>query len=231
MSVSYNSSIIIDGLTFNVDAANKKSYPGSGTTWYDLSENNINLTSTGTVNFTTLGGATCFGFNNSMFWSSTLADAQKTDYRYGTTIEMWLYCQTKSNRRTVFEKSPTTLTSYQQEIAMTWETGNDISCYKNYNSYDGGDSGPLTNNSWNHAVLVLYPHLAGGQWYVNGSAAGYYNQYAKQLAPKAGAIMIGNGYAGIVETGGVAIVRTYSRMFDLADVKQNFNACRGRFGL
>ena len=39
MSTRYNPSIVRDGLVLYFDAANTKSYPGSGTTWYDLSGN------------------------------------------------------------------------------------------------------------------------------------------------------------------------------------------------
>ena len=34
--------IVTDGLVLNLDAANHKSYPGTGTTWYDLSRNGNN---------------------------------------------------------------------------------------------------------------------------------------------------------------------------------------------
>ena len=34
--------IVTDGLVLAIDAANTKSYPGSGTTWYDISRNNSN---------------------------------------------------------------------------------------------------------------------------------------------------------------------------------------------
>ena len=37
MAFRYSPNIVTDGLVFAVDAANKKSYPGSGTTWKDLS--------------------------------------------------------------------------------------------------------------------------------------------------------------------------------------------------
>jgi hypothetical protein len=37
MGISYNPRIITDGLVLCLDAANRKSYPGSGTTWFDLS--------------------------------------------------------------------------------------------------------------------------------------------------------------------------------------------------
>jgi hypothetical protein len=41
MSIAYNTSIIRDGLVLYLDAANPKSYPTTGTTWFDLKGNNI----------------------------------------------------------------------------------------------------------------------------------------------------------------------------------------------
>lgn len=44
MSLAHSPSIIMDGLWTYVDAANPRSYPGSGTTWYDLGPRNKNGT-------------------------------------------------------------------------------------------------------------------------------------------------------------------------------------------
>ena len=44
MSRVYGPSIVRDGLILYADAANSKSYPGTGTTWYDLSRNGNNVT-------------------------------------------------------------------------------------------------------------------------------------------------------------------------------------------
>lgn len=226
-------SLWVDGIQVEQSSAMTpfNSLPNPNRKWYDLGPNKITMSPTGTINYTQLGGARCFGFNGSNYWSSSTADAQKTDYRYGTTIEMWLYNQTKGTRRTVFEKAGNSYQSYEQEIAMTWEVANDISGYRNYSSYDYSSSGALTNNSWNHVVAVLMPHLTAGQWYVNGAASGSWTQRAIRLPPQANGIYIGTGYAGTVDTGGVAVVRTYRRMFDADDVKQNYLAQRGRFGL
>lgn len=48
MAIVYNTSIARNGLVLHLDAANVKSYPGSGTTWFDLSGNNNNATKNGT---------------------------------------------------------------------------------------------------------------------------------------------------------------------------------------
>ena len=37
MSNLYGPRIVTDGLVLHLDAGNRKSYPGSGSTWYDLS--------------------------------------------------------------------------------------------------------------------------------------------------------------------------------------------------
>jgi hypothetical protein len=39
MGTTYGHRIVTDGLVLHLDAANTKSYPGTGTTWYDLSGN------------------------------------------------------------------------------------------------------------------------------------------------------------------------------------------------
>jgi len=89
MAGSTGPDIVTDGLVLALDAANKKSYPGSGTTWYDLSGNGFNFTLDGSgitwnsSGYFSLadGGATYNGVitNNTLctfiFWIKT-TDAQ-----------------------------------------------------------------------------------------------------------------------------------------------------------
>jgi hypothetical protein len=44
MGTNYNPQIVTSGLVLAIDAANRKSYPGSGASWNDLSGNNNHLT-------------------------------------------------------------------------------------------------------------------------------------------------------------------------------------------
>ena len=50
MSLIFLPRVVSDGLIFSADAANHKSYPGNGTTWYDLTPNNYNVTVRNTTN-------------------------------------------------------------------------------------------------------------------------------------------------------------------------------------
>lgn len=49
MSLGHGAKIVTDGLILCLDAANPKSYPGAGTTWYDISGNNAHGTMIGTA--------------------------------------------------------------------------------------------------------------------------------------------------------------------------------------
>ena len=52
--------IVTDGLTVLLDSRSPRSYPGSGTTWYDLSGNNNHGT---LVNFTGASAGSTSGFD------------------------------------------------------------------------------------------------------------------------------------------------------------------------
>ena len=65
MAFSYSPKIVTDGLVLYLDAANNRSYPGSGTTWTDLSRggNNGTLTNGPTFNGAN-GGSIVFDGTN-----------------------------------------------------------------------------------------------------------------------------------------------------------------------
>jgi len=88
MSLSHGASIVRDGLVLHLDAANPKSYPGSGTVWNDLSsnENNGILNNSPTVNN---GIVSLDGVNDNITVASI--DLSSTDK---ITLSFW--CKLKS---------------------------------------------------------------------------------------------------------------------------------------
>jgi hypothetical protein len=60
MALFHSPSIVLPGLVLCLDAANPKSYPGSGTTWTDLSGNGKNFTWFSTPSFTSNGPLSYF---------------------------------------------------------------------------------------------------------------------------------------------------------------------------
>jgi hypothetical protein len=65
MGLAYGGAIVRDGLVLALDAADRNSYPGTGTTWYDLSPSGYTFTTTSVPTFTTNNrGVSCFDFTN-----------------------------------------------------------------------------------------------------------------------------------------------------------------------
>ena len=84
--------IVTENLAISLDAASIRSYPGTGTVWYDLSGNNIDFGSSGSPTLTTLGGATCFEFNQDgdRFTASGIPSTVNSNTTQ-RTLEVWIY--------------------------------------------------------------------------------------------------------------------------------------------
>lgn len=100
MGLGHSQSIPLNGLVLYLDAANPKSYPGSGTIWYDLSGNGYHHNLVNGVTRTTANGVACmdvssgtkyiqkasatytFGAEHTMIaWVNVNSDAQVGDWR------------------------------------------------------------------------------------------------------------------------------------------------------
>lgn len=232
----YGPRTVTSGLVLALDAANRNSYVGSGTVWRDLSQGLV-FNSQGTQTpFTKINGVSCFDFNGSGYWECG-TNFGLVDLGGDCTILMWFYCQTMAIRRTIFEKAGTSFASYQQEIAVTWETGNDFSYYSRQSpDYDYAYTAVNTLNAWNMVGIKMSTGKTAtartGFYSLNGSAwTANYTSRSNTALVAAGAIRIGTGYAGVVTDGYISAVSCYNRMLSDAEVLQNFNATRGRFGL
>ena len=235
---------IQDGLVCHYDAGNYNSMISDAPAlwWYDLSESNCNLMRQGTTHtpLTTIDGVKCLEFNGSGYWQS-ISNHGSVDFSDDMTLEIWYYWEGRvSTRRTIFQKDGTTYNSYQQEVAITIEgtaQGRDVTLYRRRSTYDSMTGTGFNEDAWNHIVFIAETDgiNADGEIYVNGSATsiGSYNDNSNLAITAAGAVKIGNGYAGKMDTdcGAIAIVRGYNRMLSNEERLYNFNVERGRFGI
>jgi hypothetical protein len=75
-------------LVLHLDATNPNSYPGSGTTWYDLTTNGNNLTLTGAPTYDATTGSFNFPNNTGKYASNT--SLSNTDIKTGSySVEVW----------------------------------------------------------------------------------------------------------------------------------------------
>lgn len=85
----------------------------------------------------------------------------------------------------------------------------------------------LVAGAWNHIVLtrvssVAYCYLNGA---FVGSKSGFTNNFTSQV------LNIGNGYGSEWTAKKIGIVKIYNRALTAIEIKQNFQAIRGRYGL
>ena len=238
MAIAYNTpSIVRDNLSLCLDVANSKSYPGSGTTWTDLA-NKISFSSFGVTQtpYSVVGGAPAFTFNNSGYWEST-ANHSLVDLGGDCTVILWLYGADVTTRKTLFEKAGTTYQSYQQELAMTLETNEAFSYYSRFSpDYDFGNTNAIDIGAWSMTAIKMSTgkttSARTGFYSKNGAAwQADYTSRSNTALVAAGAIRVGTGYAGTVENCSVGAVLCYNKMLSDAEIKQNFEALRGRYGI
>ena len=71
MGVFAGPKISKDKISMLVDVQNTKSYPGSGTNWFDLVNKKTFVSQNTQTPLTTQNGNKCFQFNSSGYWQTT----------------------------------------------------------------------------------------------------------------------------------------------------------------
>lgn len=235
MALGHSPQIVRDGLVLYLDAANPKSYSGSGTTWYDLTGNNNNATLNGNTNNPTWNSsgywnfpATATGINGGMIInnSSTLQNISVM------TVELFFTLQSKTpvsgdtSWMAIFSKGST---RSNQTPAISVNQGSTLRYLHIERPSSFNSSSQLftdyTGNQWYHVVAV-----------VSSTSYGYLN--AEQVSTASGGMTANTHpiYLGLDSStemfkGKLSIVKVYNRALTLDEIKQNFNALRGRFGI
>jgi hypothetical protein len=229
----------MDGLSMYVDSQIDASI-GTPNKWLDVSGNGLKFDSYGTaLNLESIGGYPAWRLNGSGYF--------QCNDKYGAvnmggdcTLVMWLYCTEEgvSERDTIFEKIGNGNTSYQGEIAVTWETSNGFSYYSRKTpAYDSASGGSMTTGAWNMMAIKMSTGLTSsartGFRSKNGAAwsASYNTRSTVALVPSL-AIRLGTGYAGPVEgENGMGAFLTYNKMLSSTEISNLYNATKGRYGL
>lgn len=232
----------MDGLSMYVDSQIDASI-GTPTKWLDVSGNGLVFDSYGTaLNLESIGGYQAWRLNGSGYF--------QCNDKYGVvnmggdcTLVMWLWAEGISERDTVFEKAGTGSgtgggTSYQQEIAVTWETSNSFSYYSRKTpNYDSAGGDTCTLNAWNMISIKMSTGLTtaartGFRSKNGGNYVASYNSRSNVAIVPSAQIRVGNGYAGPVEgPNGIGAVLTYNKMLSNAEISDVYDAMKGRYGL
>lgn len=224
------STIVTANLVLHLNAANTTSYPGSGTTWADLSTSQVNATLTNTAYtspYLTFNGA------NSLATTSDWPTWNGQSH----TMESWVYpTSTLSQDGFIFEKGTAVNTQYSNFFAA-----DGIFRYRTYNlsttDLSFTTSGNITLNAWNH-IVCTYNGAGTKTIYVNtvqkAQATGLTGAITNPVGYNGSSIGVyggPTGARGYYFNGRISVIRLYSTALSATQVAQNFNTEAASFGL
>jgi hypothetical protein len=221
MAIAYNTSIVRDGLVLYLDAANIKSYPGTGTSVLDLSTNlnNSVLTNGASYNSVNNGYFNFDGSNDCIVVNSNANILSTTSY----TKMAWFYATTFSSGNNIISGGNSGQHAFWLGASDRLRAG-----------HNGQWSTVISNttlllNTW-YFGAVTFNTSTGWILYLNGnqeSTSGSLTTFTGNQEILIGAFSTGAN----VFTGRIANGLVYNRVLTISEIKQNFNATRGRYGI
>lgn len=220
MSLEYSPRIITDGLVLCLDAFDIKSYPRTGTVWYDRSGNGNNGTLENGVGYNSDNGGTMFFDVTNDYISSNYLPPTGTTSR---TISIWFKPNALQNKN---------LLGYGSAVNYgMWDIilyNGIIGVHLYATSAEAGTT--YQAGKWQNILFTFaYPTITS---YMNAVIKNTYTN----LEINTGTINKLSISKGVYDqyhyfNGSIANVCIYNRALTPQEIQQNFNATRGRYGI
>lgn len=219
--------ITTDGLTMHLDAYNKNSYSGTGTTINDLTSYAYNGTLTNGAAYSN-GYLTFDGVDDYVTMGTAMDFAT---YTSGFTIDLWVYPTSAAAFSAIFSSAYGT-SGTQWQVYVWYNTASKFGTTQRYggNQNDFNTSNTFAINNWYNVVVTSNSSFS--YIYVNGvnqvsSATGQIDNQ-----PGSREVRLGNfkNYPAQY-TGRIATCRVYSRALLDTEIRENYYAQKSRFGL
>lgn len=217
-----------DGLVLYLDAANARSYPRTGNTWFDRSGNGNNGTFAGDVGYSgsNFGSLTFDGTDDYVPIGSTGFPTAS----FAGTLSAWARTNTITGGFDLIVSYGGTSTNAARFLGITNTSGgNPIPCSFLFGGYanDLFASGVPLNTWFNMAGVYTGTNAL---MYVNGVLVS--GPTAKSWNTSSGNANIGRQTNGSEYwNGNIAQVSIYNRALTATEIAQNYNALKGRYGL
>lgn len=222
-------SIVTTSLTFHLDAGNSNSYSGSGTSWLDLTSNNVDFTLTNGPAYNS-GFSGYFAFDGSNDYAIT----SSAFTNFGTdpfTVEIWHRTHTATNFGGIFSQDPGSAATGTFQVD---HIGGKLRFLTTNGSNDQivGTSATNALNTWKQVVFVREgTGTDQTKLYLNG-ALDATATVDTDLDVDDELVVGRNRGRNIFFDGDVSIIRVYSnKALTASEVTQNFNANKGRYSL
>ena len=228
MGTVYNASIVKNGLYVYLDAANKKSNTGNGSILYDLSGKKNNTTIiNGVALDSNNGGSFVFDGTN-----KAVTIPNNITYTNGFSISLWVYpLLLDTTVRRIIDKTSSTSNS----VGGLFLHATDTNIFLNVDAATVGISISPTNmpiNTWKNIAFTT-TNTGLTNFYINGSLF-----QSGTLNPPSGItttnlLTIANRSSGYDRgfNGRIASFMLYQSVLSDSEIRQNFEALRGRFSI
>jgi hypothetical protein len=231
-TVVYDASFNSTGALLYLDPGNVASYPGSGTTWTDLSGNNNTATLVGSPTFTSAGPASYFSLNGTgSQYASTVSNKYNQTYTGKTVmaairINASAWTPGLDSYRGIFGTN-TGLRNFNTYIHH--DVSNNLQIHYSSNTFGGlSNNVSIPADTW---AIVAVTQTTGGvvTFYLNGQAVGTvagqtFAQYQSSSTENVG--RLDNFWYG-----DIGVTAVYGRALNADQIKQNYNALALDYGL
>ena len=236
MAIFYNPRTVTNGLVLALDAANPKSYPGSGTTWTDLSGNGNNGTLVNGVGYSgdNLGSLSFDGVND---YVSLGIPPLMNGVRVPLTIIGWAKSNFFGDNRIIYGVYGYT-GGFNSRLYSMIRVDSGVLKYYTSDSGTGFQSrGTFTPslNVWNFYAVVVSGSSASPnlQIFLNNQVESFSLGSVTPTPALDVEFRIGGAESNFNEywNGNISNVMWYNRALTAQEIQQNFNATRSRFSI
>lgn len=228
--------VVTDGLVLYLDAANTKSYPGTGTTWGDISRggNNGTLVNGPTFNSGN-GGSIIFDGVDDCVESTNPSNLQNQNF----SISIWINPLIPNQAITAMVDYDHGSSPVQGWVLQSEDATTNRYYYLAY--YDGSTFQPSTGIGAGKGIQINNSVWQNLTYTKNGtSVIGYLNGIQSFTSNAGNAnisyqsnrnLRIGSCPGSRFYKGNISQTQIYNRALTAQEIQQNYNATKSRFGL
>ena len=239
--IIWPTNIVTNGLVLFLDANNTNSYPGSGTTWADLSGNGYTGTLTNGPTFSsTNGGSIVFDGTND-YTITTLNATPSLNISSQLTIDVWIKPTTLANAShgdgIISKGTSSDNNSAIYELLLLSDLTPFFRIYTSAAYSHNPSNIPIAlNNIYN--IVCTYDG-ANMKIYINSQISGTQSSASGTLQSNTQQLCIGVRHALLFNVnsfdswfnGNVYSTKIYNRALTATEILQNFSAIRTKFGV
>ena len=228
MAIFSGPEIVNNGLVLNFDAANIRSYSGSGTVVNNIASSTSGSTVNAPTYSTNLNGYFSLNTDDIIIFPEESSLNTQT-----VSVEVWTRTNNVVQNGFWFEKGQVNsqYSLFQEGSIIIWRANIGGGGIVNMVQFTAANF--INATKWFHIVAT---HTSGTQRvYINGVLVGT-GTSAGTIATNTNGVSIGayggfNGSRSYYYNGDISAVRVYNRVLSATEVSQNFEATRSRYGI